>query len=442
VWTVARSPASRPISIPMDSLNGPKPIELIEAGDVVVNSHDTDMVLGVGYKYADSLCRVKTKDGREVVCTPNHEFFTQKGWVAACNLSRVHYILSTYETYYLNHYPNVSILPKGVQQSQTTATLLLADLLAKRDAPQSRSAEEEIGVQSQVVEKERGCEGSHVQANEEVQPDAQCSHPPQTVSHIKGDGMEACGSWRQRNWTHPCGIGPAEFVSSPHMESCCEDGTTDRQWLPNLLQAGCCYPRVDAGDRSGRQHPPQPIHESQGSEEGFIPRGSWVESSEILQREDLEPFRSGEGRIVVYNLHVEKEHNYSVNGLCVSNCQFMLGAYIDVISNIKSGDFKGVFLPSKEQILLGTGKDTLSNSTGSQTSKNSVFDIDLELYSLTKFMKMIADGDTAALELLHTPDDMILEKTEEWEEIVSLREFLINKSVLFGCFIEIILICS
>lgn len=92
-------------------------------------------------------------------------------------------------------------------------------------------------------------------------------------------------------------------------------------------------------------------------------------------------------------------------------------------------DYKGVFIPDAEDILLGHGKDTRNSTTGSSTSKNSKDDIDVELYSLTKFMKMVSDGDTSAIELLFTPKEMIIESTPEWDEIVRLREFLISKSI-------------
>ena len=92
-------------------------------------------------------------------------------------------------------------------------------------------------------------------------------------------------------------------------------------------------------------------------------------------------------------------------------------------------DFKGVFLPSKDDILLGEGKDTRSSSTGSDTAKNNANDIDIELYSLKKFMTMLAKGDTAAIEILFTPKEFIIESTPEWEYIVSFRDQLIHKNI-------------
>lgn len=92
-------------------------------------------------------------------------------------------------------------------------------------------------------------------------------------------------------------------------------------------------------------------------------------------------------------------------------------------------DYKGVYIPTAEQILLGNYPETIQQTTGASDSKNSKYDIDVELYSLTKFMKMLENGDTAAIELLFTPDEMIVEKSVLWETIVSQRDQLISKKV-------------
>ena len=80
-------------------------------------------------------------------------------------------------------------------------------------------------------------------------------------------------------------------------------------------------------------------------------------------------------------------------------------------------DYKGVYMPSKEDILLGRAKSSLNLSTNQTNEKNSSEDEDVEFYSLQKFMKMLDEGQTVALELLWTPDDMIIEESSLWREI-------------------------
>lgn len=168
-------PAGTCIDTPM----GPRPIESLRAGDLVLNTGGFGRIVGVGYKEAETLWRIRTKDQREIVCTPDHEFLTQLGWIRACNLERTHYVL--------------------------------------------------------------------------------------------------------------------------------------------------------------------PTHEARRKERRFF-KGAWVESSEFIKPQDFERYRTSKEGATVYNLHVEAHHDYSVNGLVASNCQFMRGEYLDIFSNLQSGDFKGMFL--------------------------------------------------------------------------------------------------
>lgn len=92
-------------------------------------------------------------------------------------------------------------------------------------------------------------------------------------------------------------------------------------------------------------------------------------------------------------------------------------------------DFKGVFIPSADQIILGNYSDTVSKTTGDSGSKNTKDDIDTELYSLKKFFAMLENGDTAAIELLFTPSQFVIEKTPEWDEIIAVRDKLVSKKI-------------
>ena len=78
-------------------------------------------------------------------------------------------------------------------------------------------------------------------------------------------------------------------------------------------------------------------------------------------------------------------------------------------------DYKGVFIPDAKDILLQRAKKSISTKTGSNESKNTKDDIDVEFYSLQKFMEMLAQGQTVAIELLFTPANMILEKSPLWD---------------------------
>lgn len=92
-------------------------------------------------------------------------------------------------------------------------------------------------------------------------------------------------------------------------------------------------------------------------------------------------------------------------------------------------DYKGVFIPSEKEVYLGNYKDTRNSSTGDSDSRNGKDDIDVEMYSINKFMKMLHNGDTAALELLFTPEEFIIEKDPMWDVIVRNRHKLVSKKI-------------
>lgn len=64
---------------------GEKPISQIRSGDLVRNCMGWDTVLGVGSKKLDKRIALNY-NGREIICSTNHPFFTSDGWVLASDL--------------------------------------------------------------------------------------------------------------------------------------------------------------------------------------------------------------------------------------------------------------------------------------------------------------------------------------------------------------------
>jgi hypothetical protein len=88
-------------------------------------------------------------------------------------------------------------------------------------------------------------------------------------------------------------------------------------------------------------------------------------------------------------------------------------------------DYKGIALPSWEQIALGKiPKHVEYSSTGNQTSRNTAKDTDIEIFSLHEFIKLALEGQTVAFDMLHAPQVCILENSNIWEFIQdNKREF-------------------
>ncbi|MCK4814583.1 nucleotidyltransferase domain-containing protein [bacterium] len=97
-------------------------------------------------------------------------------------------------------------------------------------------------------------------------------------------------------------------------------------------------------------------------------------------------------------------------------------------------DYKGVFLPTIEQCITNAIPKSISFHSGDDDSKNSVGDIDIEMYSLQFYLKLIQKGDTGGLDMLHTPLSHTLKSTEPWEFLQSNRSdfYTTNLSAFVG----------
>ncbi|AAQ81399.1 thioredoxin [Aeromonas phage Riv-10] len=84
-------------------------------------------------------------------------------------------------------------------------------------------------------------------------------------------------------------------------------------------------------------------------------------------------------------------------------------------------DMKGIFIPDPKDILLSQVKSSYSITTGNDKSKNSKDDIDIEMFTLKQFIHECVKGETAALDMLHTPTDKIVSDSAIWQFIQSQR---------------------
>lgn len=92
-------------------------------------------------------------------------------------------------------------------------------------------------------------------------------------------------------------------------------------------------------------------------------------------------------------------------------------------------DIKGVYLPAAEDILLQKIKPSISIHRQKDLSeKNTKDDLDIEYYSLNKFLYLLAEGQTVALEILFCPKDFQLMKPHPiWYEIQEIAKKILTK---------------
>lgn len=100
------------------------------------------------------------------------------------------------------------------------------------------------------------------------------------------------------------------------------------------------------------------------------------------------------------------------------------GSHLYGTSTPKSDvDFKEIYVPHARDILTGNVKEHMSKNTNNTSSKNTKDDVDHELYSLKYFFKLAADGETVALDMLHTPPSLVVKSDlpDVWKYIQDNR---------------------
>jgi hypothetical protein len=68
-------------------------------------------------------------------------------------------------------------------------------------------------------------------------------------------------------------------------------------------------------------------------------------------------------------------------------------------------DLKGIYLPTAKEIVLGTYQRTITRKRNKkQCERNTKDDIDLEIFSLDRYLELLMEGQTVALDMLFSPD--------------------------------------
>lgn len=99
-------------------------------------------------------------------------------------------------------------------------------------------------------------------------------------------------------------------------------------------------------------------------------------------------------------------------------------------NRISDADYKGIsFQSSRDFILNGPRKHVEYSSTGNNNSKNSSEDIDIEIYTIHEFLKHALDGQTVAMDMLHCPDDKLIESSNIWSFIRENRSKFYSKNI-------------
>jgi len=97
-------------------------------------------------------------------------------------------------------------------------------------------------------------------------------------------------------------------------------------------------------------------------------------------------------------------------------------------------DYKGIYLPELDDLLLGRYKKHINFSTGNDRSKNTSDDIDEEWFSLDEFINLAVKGETIALDMLHVNPNLVTVEIDPnfghiWNDLVANRNKFYTKNL-------------
>lgn len=95
-------------------------------------------------------------------------------------------------------------------------------------------------------------------------------------------------------------------------------------------------------------------------------------------------------------------------------------------------DFKSIYLPTKNEILLSRYPKTIQKKRNKEHGeRNTTEDIDIEIFSLDRFLYLLAEGQTVSLDILFS--NLINIENEKykwvWEEIINNKDKFLTKNL-------------
>lgn len=93
-------------------------------------------------------------------------------------------------------------------------------------------------------------------------------------------------------------------------------------------------------------------------------------------------------------------------------------------------DYKGVFIPYLNDILLRKEQEVITTTTKSKAKlRNNSTDVDTEIFSVLKFMKLLLQGQAVSLDLFFTPEKHLLDTSPEWTLILKNKRHFLHKNI-------------
>lgn len=279
-----------------------------------------------------AMVKVMLSNGQSIACTPNHPFWVEdKGYIPAYKLTEDDYVL------YLHNVPKTSKSPglhgrtmenKNVKIQKDGEDILLHRMFTKVRISKLLKSYGEY--------KQKICQ----RKNEEKQSYEKSRDKSQSVKETKRNRASSSNTmWERSRINRTTAKFNARFGGEGLRYICripCPNSKKAREWISNLLQDRHCNSGRTDSNRSGREV--SFCFRTTGSRQEkrcFFERIR-VESVEIQRQTSDGTFGNLCPDGYVYNIEVEGNHNYFVEGVLVHNCHHAAAkSYKEVIGHFK-----------------------------------------------------------------------------------------------------------
>lgn len=349
----------------VDTPSGAVPIKDIKIGDCVINASGIGIVKETHCRTTDSIIEVIFSDGRKVKCTPEHPFFTERGWVSAVDLETCERVYSPHEALQmlrksttpripksetLQRYLQNQITREGMQILQTEIQaiqektklcsrweVLQHGLRGKMGRFKARTFRKKVKMPALQKNNSEGvyqpeilrCDlplKTDIDAMRYVR-DEVCIHsrkPEQATHnllrkilqdeiHIKIEREEARNDHRSRNE----GVEHVQEFSSSLSS---KNGIKNCGWKASLVPTGFGVSEIKVGNRNRRWSSQHPIEGGVRQKTRRSIQGARVVSVKVHKSPSGKEPSCSKGEYTVHNLEVENHPSYSVSGFLVHNC--------------------------------------------------------------------------------------------------------------------------
>jgi len=404
----------------VDTPSGKKSIETIRPGEEVFNAFGIGKVTETQCSIAKELVRVTLSDGRTIDCTPEHPFFTRRGWVYASKLKTYDKVFSIHETLRLLQPTTRTRIPKqktllcslSGQASRKTMRILSGNLQTSKTETKSPATLGKV-LQHDVCEPMGGSKWTGTKANDtELRSlwkdlsgpsESNVLHPavPAASTSKKLRRMRKAfhisDSFKEEQTDEVLRIilqmekqgpkkrtGPLESyergtngrfgIHRNGTSSQSSYGQKNQKKRSAFLRNRHSVPVAETGSRNRWWDSSDSIQAKGGREENRRTEHAWVASVEILKDESSGRTGRCDSGHRVYNLSVDNHPSYSVNGVVVHNCIPCmssggswqgLGKYVGIKQKRRR------LLGDESQLMKAGYLDALANlNSGTQTTFN------------------------------------------------------------------------